>query len=62
MMRFFPRVSGRALRARAIGGAEGFFPTGVGWYRRSFDSPKDWSGQRVTVEFEGVYMNARASS
>ena len=40
------------------GGAEGFFPTGVGWYRRSFDSPQDWSGQHVTVEFEGVYMNA----
>jgi beta-galactosidase len=40
------------------GGAEGFFPTGVGWYRRGFDSPKDWSGQHITVEFEGVYMNA----
>jgi len=40
------------------GGSEGFFPTGVAWYRRSFDAPKDWAGQRVTVEFEGVYMNA----
>ena len=30
----------------------------MGWYRRSFDSPQDWSGQHVTVEFEGVYMNA----
>ena len=39
-------------------GRDGFFPTGIGWYRRSFVAPPAWSGQRVMIEFEGVYMNA----
>jgi beta-galactosidase len=51
-------IEGQPDPKNPSGGAEGFFPTGVGWYRRGFDSPQDWSGQRVTVEFEGVYMNA----
>ena len=51
-------IEGQSDPKNPSGGAEGFFPTGVGWYRRSFDSPKDWSGQHITVEFEGVYMNA----
>src|ERR1035437_7082417 len=51
-------IEGQPDSKNPSGGAEGFFPTGVGWYRRSFDSPKDWTGQHITVEFEGVYMNA----
>jgi beta-galactosidase len=39
-------------------GSGGYFPTGVGWYRRTFTVPAAWSGKRVSVEFEGVYMNA----
>ncbi len=39
-------------------GSGGFFPAGVGWYRRTFSVPDAWTGQRVSVEFEGVYMNA----
>lgn len=41
-----------------MGGAGGFLPSGVGWYRRSFDAPKSWQGRKVSVEFEGVYQNA----
>jgi beta-galactosidase len=51
-------VEGKADAANPSGGAEGFFPAGVGWYRRSFTAPTAWTGQHVTVEFEGVYMNA----
>ena len=51
-------IEGRPDPQNPSGGSEGFFPTGVAWYRRGFDSPKEWAGQRVTVEFEGVYMNA----
>ena len=40
------------------GGSGGFFPCGIGWYRRSFMVPAAWNGRRVTVEFDGVYMNA----
>jgi beta-galactosidase len=43
--------------APALGGG-GFFPAGIGWYRRSFVAPMAWRDQRVSVEFDGVYMNA----
>ena len=33
-------------------------PRRRGWYRRTFTVPDAWSGKRVSVEFEGVYMNA----
>ncbi|MFT3870731.1 MAG: glycoside hydrolase family 2 TIM barrel-domain containing protein [Nibricoccus sp.] len=35
-------------------GGGGFFPTGIGWYRRSFIAPTIWIGKRVQLEFEGV--------
>ena len=40
------------------GGQDGFFPTGIGWYRRALTLPANWAGRRLEVEFEGVYMNA----
>lgn len=40
------------------GSAGGYFPTGVGWYHKTFTAPPDWQGKKVFVEFEGVYMNA----
>lgn len=43
--------------APAAGGG-GFFQNGIGWYRRSFVAPKAWSGRRIAIEFDGVYMNA----
>jgi beta-galactosidase len=36
----------------------GYFPAGVGWYRKSFAAPASWKGKRVSVEFDGVYRNA----
>ena len=40
------------------GGAGGYFPTGVGWYRKTFPAPSEWQGRRVWIEFEGIYQNA----
>lgn len=40
------------------GGSGGFFPAGVGWYRRTFTAPEAWRAKRISVEFEGIYMNA----
>jgi len=45
-------------REQPSAGGGGFFPTGVGWYRRTFRAPLAWSGKRVRVEFDGVYRNA----
>ena len=45
----------RTIRAAAGGG---FFPGGIGWYRKTFHAPADWKGKRVSVEFDGVYRDA----
>lgn len=37
---------------------EGFFPAGVGWYRKTFSAEPGWHGKRVSVEFDGVYKNS----
>ncbi|WP_028798610.1 glycoside hydrolase family 2 TIM barrel-domain containing protein [Streptomyces sp. 142MFCol3.1] len=36
----------------------GFFPGGLGWYRTSFTLPPSYAGKRVSVEFDGVYMDS----
>jgi beta-galactosidase len=51
-------IEGTVDPAAPAGGGDGFFPTGIGWYRRSFAAPAAWHGRRVLIEFEGVYMNA----
>jgi beta-galactosidase len=32
--------------------------TSVGWYRRTFDIPKEDNGRRITVEFDGAFRSA----
>ena len=44
--------------ANPSGSAGGYFPMGLGWYRKTFAAPEAWCGKKVRVEFEGVYMNA----
>lgn len=39
-------------------GGGGFFPTGIGWYRKHFTAPADWSGKQLWIEFDGVYRNS----
>lgn len=39
-------------------GGTGFLPGGLGWYRRSFTLPRGTAGRRVSVEFDGVYMDS----
>ena len=33
----------------------GWFPGGIGWYRKTFVAPKDWAGKKVFITFDGVY-------
>ncbi|GGA63984.1 beta-galactosidase [Edaphobacter acidisoli] len=40
------------------GSGGGYFPGGIGWYRKSFHAPANWKGKRVSVEFDGVYRDA----
>jgi beta-galactosidase len=45
-------------KGNPAGGGEGYFPAGIGWYRKTFHAPAGWKGKRVSVEFDGVYRNA----
>ncbi|MEU6196234.1 glycoside hydrolase family 2 TIM barrel-domain containing protein [Streptomyces sp. NPDC047061] len=36
----------------------GFFPGGLGWYRLAFTLPPGCAGRRISVEFDGVYMDS----
>src|SRR5262245_49519314 len=40
------------------GGAGGFLPTGIGWYRKHFTLPADYSQKRIFIEFDGVMANS----
>lgn len=40
------------------GQALGYFTGGVYEYEKRFDAPQKWNGQKVILEFEGVYRNA----
>jgi beta-galactosidase len=51
-------IAGPIAATNPNGGPGGFFPTGAGWYRRDLEVPAEWAGKRVSLEFEGVYMNA----
>lgn len=35
----------------------GFFPGGIGWYRKRLDVPVDLGDRHVLIEFDGIYMN-----
>ena len=39
----------------------GFFPCGLGNYMKSFNVPFEWTGKKIFIEFEGIYMNAEVS-
>src|SRR5579859_5405882 len=51
-------IEGKPDPKNPTGGAGGYFPAGVGWYRKSFKVPNEWKGKNVSIYFEGVYMNS----
>ena len=36
----------------------GFLPAGIGWYRKTFDRPGEWTGKKVRIQFDGIYLNS----
>ena len=51
-------IEGQPDRNSPSGAGEGYFPAGVGWYRKTFTAPASWNGKRISVDFDGVYMDA----
>lgn len=42
----------------ASGAPGGYLPGGIGWYRKLFRLPEGSLGRKVSIEFDGVYMNS----
>ncbi|HEY3441565.1 MAG TPA: glycoside hydrolase family 2 TIM barrel-domain containing protein [Paludibaculum sp.] len=51
-------IEGLTAKDNPTGSGGGFFPAGIGWYRKTFTAPGAWKGKRVSVEFDGVYRDA----
>jgi beta-galactosidase len=46
------------VNASYVESYNGFLPGGLGWYRKTFTLPSWMTGKRISVEFDGVYMNS----
>ena len=51
-------IEGEPKENNASGADGGFYPTGLGWYRKTFNAPLGWENKNVSIYFEGVYMNS----
>ncbi len=51
-------IEGPFSETNKTGGAGGFLPSGVGWYRKHLTLPKGSAGKVVRVEFDGVMQNS----
>ncbi len=51
-------IEGQVQKDNPSEGDGGFFPMGMGWYRKTFEVPSNWSNKEISIYFEGVYMNS----
>ncbi len=51
-------IEGKVSPKNPTGGGGGYFPAGIGWYRKQFHVSPAWKGKCVSIYFEGVYMNS----
>jgi beta-galactosidase len=51
-------IEGSFDEKNPAGGAGGFLPTGVAWYRKHFALPADYSQKRIFIDFDGVMANS----
>ncbi len=51
-------IEGENLQDNPGGGSIGYFPTGLGWYRKTFDVKSFDSRKCYSIEFDGIYMNS----
>lgn len=51
-------IEGKISPKNPTAGGGGYFPAGKGWYRKTFKVPGEWRTKKVSIYFEGVYMNS----
>jgi beta-galactosidase len=47
-------IEGPPNEKNSTGAGGGYFPAGIGWYRKTFTAPPSWKGKCVSLEFDGV--------
>ncbi len=52
-------IEGKIDHRNPTGWRGGFYPAGIGWYRKVFSRDPAWRGKEVRVEFDGVFMLSR---
>ena len=51
-------IEGEIAPKNPTAGGGGYFPAGKAWYRKTFSVPANWKTKKVSIYFEGVYMNS----
>ena len=51
-------IEGENLEDAPGAGNVGYFPMGIGWYRKTFDVPGYKKDAKYSIEFDGIYMNS----
>jgi beta-galactosidase len=51
-------IEGVPNQKNPTGSGEGYFPAGIGWYRKAFTAGPSWKGKQVSLEFDGVSLDA----
>jgi beta-galactosidase len=51
-------IEGTPEEKNPTGSGGGFYPAGIGWYRKTFTAPASWKGKLVSLEFDGVSSDA----
>ncbi|HEY8938290.1 MAG TPA: glycoside hydrolase family 2 TIM barrel-domain containing protein, partial [Cyclobacteriaceae bacterium] len=51
-------IEGKVNPKNPTAGGGGYFPAGIGWYRKNFKAPIEWKDKKISIYFEGVYMNS----
>jgi beta-galactosidase len=51
-------IEGQNIATEPGAGNMGYFPTGIGWYRKVFNLPGWSSGKQLRIEFDGIYENS----
>lgn len=39
-------------------GGNGYLPTGIGFYRKEFEIPESDKGEKISIEFDGIFRNS----
>jgi len=54
-------VEGTFMHDNSLGNqpaANGFLPTGIGFYRKEFEIPEADKGEKISIEFDGIFRNS----